>query len=84
MKRVSENEVLLNKLFDKLEKAKEYSPIYCYEVKMANQIIRSFFEEELKGKLIKSDECTDEPINLKASADDPNAPWNYRTNTERE
>lgn len=40
-------EELLNKLFNKLEESKMYSPVYAYEVKMTNQIIRSFFEEEL-------------------------------------
>jgi len=40
-------EELLNELFDRLEETKQYSPIYCYNVKEANQVIRIFFEQEL-------------------------------------
>lgn len=40
-------EELLNKLFNKLEGAKMYIPMYSYDIEIANQIIRSFFEDEL-------------------------------------
>lgn len=47
-------EKLLNKLFDKLEDAKMYSPTYSYDVKIANQTIRSFFKDEL-SKFLQHD-----------------------------